>query len=115
MQHVAAYRLAFERLPAPLGDPESDERLAPDLVAGFNFEPEERMAGYLRVRTSFFDRVVLKALERRTTQVAAIGAGYDGRALRCAEPGVRWFEVDHPVTQRDKRQRLQRLAIRPRT
>ncbi len=44
-------------------------------------------------------------------KVAAIGAGYDGRALRYAKPGVRWFEVDHPVTQRDKRQRLQRLAI----
>ncbi len=86
------------------GDSESDERLARDLLAG-------RMAGYLRVRTSFFDRVVLNALERGTIQVAAIGAGYDGRALRYAKPGVRWFEVDHPVTQRDKRQRLQRLAI----
>jgi methyltransferase (TIGR00027 family) len=110
-QHVAAYRLGFERLPAPVGDPESDERLARDLLAEFKFEPQERMAGYLRVRTSFFDRVVLNALERGTTQVAAIGAGYDGRALRYAKPGVRWFEVDHPVTQRDKRQRLQRLAI----
>jgi methyltransferase (TIGR00027 family) len=110
-QHVAAYRLGLERLPAPVGDPESDERLARDLLAEFDFGPQERMAGYLRVRTSFFDRVVLNALERGTTQVAAIGAGYDGRALRYAKPGVRWFEVDHPVTQRDKRQRLQRLAI----
>lgn len=98
-QHVAAYRLGFERLPAPFGDSESDERLARDLLAELDFEPEERMAGYLRVRTSFFDRVVLNALNRGTTQVAAIGAGYDGRALRYAKPGVRWFEVDHPVTQ----------------
>ncbi len=110
-QHVAAYRLAFERLAAPFGDSESDERLARDVLAGLHFEPEERMAGYLRVRTSFFDRVVVNALDRGATQVAAIGAGYDGRALRYAKPRVRWFEVDHPVTQRDKRQRLQRLAI----
>jgi methyltransferase (TIGR00027 family) len=40
-----------------------------------------------------------------------IGAGYDGRALRYAKPGVRWFEVDHPATQADKRQRLGRLEI----
>jgi hypothetical protein len=73
-QHVAAYRLGFERLPAPVGDPESDERLARDLLTEFEFEPQEPMAGYLRVRTSFFDRVVLNALERGTIQVAAIGA-----------------------------------------
>jgi len=38
-------------------------------------------------------------------------AGYDGRGLRYAKPGVRWFEVDHPDTQRDKLQRLAQLAI----
>jgi methyltransferase (TIGR00027 family) len=39
------------------------------------------------------------------------GAGYDGRAVRYAKPGVRWFEVDHPATQADKLERLARLAI----
>jgi methyltransferase (TIGR00027 family) len=53
----------------------------------------------------------VNALERGVAQVAAIGAGYDGRALRYAKPGVRWFEVDHPDTQRDKRERLDRLGI----
>jgi hypothetical protein len=38
-------------------------------------------------------------------------AGYDGRAFRYAKPGVRWFEVDHPATQRDKLERLERLGI----
>jgi methyltransferase (TIGR00027 family) len=42
------------------------------------------------------------------------GAGYDGRALRYAKPGVRWFEVDHPATQGDKLERLARLGIDPR-
>jgi methyltransferase (TIGR00027 family) len=108
---VAAYRLEFERLPSAVGDAESDQRLARDVVAGFEFEPDERMAAYLRVRTSFFDRVVVNGIERGVTQVAAIGAGYDGRALRYAKPGVRWFEVDHPATQGDKLVRLERLEI----
>jgi hypothetical protein len=38
-------------------------------------------------------------------------AGYDGRAFRYAKPGVRWFEVDHPATRRDKLERLERLGI----
>jgi methyltransferase (TIGR00027 family) len=44
-------------------------------------------------------------------QVVIGGAGYDGRALRYAKAGVRWFEVDHPATQEDKLERLARLAI----
>jgi methyltransferase (TIGR00027 family) len=110
-RHVAAYRLGFERLTAPYGDPDADHRLAADVADDADFEPAERMAGYLRLRTAFFDRVVVNALERGTTQVAMIGAGYDGRALRYAKDGVRWFEIDHPATQADKRQRLARLGI----
>jgi methyltransferase (TIGR00027 family) len=110
---AAAARLRSDRLPAPTGDPEADERLARDVVAGFEFEFETdaQIAGYLRVRTSFFDRVVVNALDRGTTQVTAIGPGYDGRALRYRRPGVRWFEVDQAVMQGDKRRRLERLAI----
>ena len=44
-------------------------------------------------------------------KVIIVGAGYDGRAIRYARPGVRWFEVDHPATQRDKLERLERLGI----
>src|ERR1035441_6673355 len=69
------------------------------------------MARYLRARTSFFDRVVVNALDRNVAQVVAVGAGYDGRSLRYAKSGGRWFEVDHPDTQGDKRERLARLGI----
>jgi methyltransferase (TIGR00027 family) len=113
-QRVAAYRLGFDRLPAPLGDPAADERLARDVAAeaaGDGFEPSEFMERYLSRRTAFFDRVVVGALDRGVRQVIIVGAGYDGRALRYARPGVRWFEVDHPDTQRDKRERLDRLGI----
>jgi methyltransferase (TIGR00027 family) len=69
------------------------------------------MVAYLAARTSFFDRVVFVALENGMRQVVIAAAGYDGRALRYAKPGVRWFEVDHPDTQADKRARLERLGL----
>jgi methyltransferase (TIGR00027 family) len=110
-RRVAAYRLGFERLADDFGDPLADERLAADAAGAEMFELDERMLRYLRARTSFFDRVVLKAIERGVTQLLVVGAGYDGRSLRYARAGVRWFEVDHPDTQSDKRARLDRLDI----
>jgi len=41
-----------------------------------------------------------------------LGAGYDDRALRFRSPGVRFFEVDHPATQRDKARRLRAMPAR---
>ena len=108
---VASYRLGFERPAAPFGDPSADDRLERDVAGSRDTEPNERTAAYLRARTAFFDRVVLAAMERNNTQVAALGVGYDGRSLRYAMPGVRWFEVDHPITLADKRLRLERLKI----
>ena len=69
------------------------------------------MREYLRARTRFFDGVVAGAVGHRCPQVVIGAAGYDGCALRYAKPGVLWFEVDHPATQRDKRSRLDRLGI----
>jgi methyltransferase (TIGR00027 family) len=69
------------------------------------------MHDYLAARTSFFDRVVVGALDRGVRQVVIGAAGYDGRAFRYAKPGVRWFEADHPATQRDKLERLERLGL----
>jgi methyltransferase (TIGR00027 family) len=69
------------------------------------------MVPYLAARTTFFDRVVVRAIDAGVTQLVIAAAGYDGRALRYDKPGVRWFEVDHPDTQRDKRARLDRLGI----
>jgi methyltransferase (TIGR00027 family) len=60
---------------------------------------------FLAARTRFFDDEVTRALDDGIDQVAIIGAGYDSRAWRLARPGVHFFEVDHPATQRDKRLR----------
>jgi methyltransferase (TIGR00027 family) len=109
-QRVAAHRLTFGRAPAPYGDPAADDALARDVAAAVSTQPGP-MRDYLRARTRFFDHVVTGALSRGCPQAVVGAAGYDGRALRYAKPGVRWFEVDHPSTQRDKRSRLQRLGI----
>ena len=109
-QRVAAHRLTFDRVPAPYGDPAADVALARDVAAAAAPEPGP-MREYLRARTRFFDGAVTDAVGRGCPQVVIGAAGYDGRALRYAKPGVLWFEVDHPATQRDKRSRLARLGI----
>jgi methyltransferase (TIGR00027 family) len=62
--------------------------------------------GYIACRTRFFDDAVTQALDGGITQVVILAAGYDSRPLRLARTGVRWFEVDHPGTQAEKRRRL---------
>jgi methyltransferase (TIGR00027 family) len=110
-RRVAAYRLAFERVDAPYGDPAADERLARHVAGDEPFTPSEGMWRHLQARTAFFDRVVVNAMERGVGQVVSIGAGYDGRSLRYAKPGVKWWEIDHPVTQADKRAALEGLGL----
>jgi methyltransferase (TIGR00027 family) len=61
--------------------------------------------GYLAARTRFYDQGVRAALKAGIDQVVIVGAGYDSRAWRLASSGVRFFEIDHPATQSDKRRR----------
>ncbi len=109
-QWVAAHRLGFTRVPAAYGNPAADDALTIDVSAGRE-APLNRMHDYLAARTSFFDQTVVAAVDRGVRQIVVGAAGYDGRALRYAKRGVRWFEVDHPATQRDKLDRLARLGI----
>jgi len=110
-RRVAAQRLVFERVDAPYGDPEADDRLARDVAGDLKAREGGWMVTHLAARTTFFDRVVTAALERDFSQVVLAAAGYDGRAWRYAKPGVKWFEVDHPDTQRDKLERIGRLGL----
>jgi len=116
---VAARRLSIPRLATGYGRPDEEERLARDLSASLSAgtagplpaDASLPLDRHLEGRTRFFDRVVVGALESGISQVAILAAGYDGRALRYAKPGVRWFEIDHPATQADKQGRLARLAV----
>ena len=109
-RRVAAHRLDFTRVAVDYGDPGADDALATDVAAGHQ-APAGRMHEYLAGRTAFFDRAVTGAIADGVRQIVVGGAGYDARALRYAKPGVRWVEVDHPATQRDKLTRLGRLGV----
>jgi hypothetical protein len=67
-RRVAAHRLDFTRVPADYGDPAADQALAVDVAAGHR-APANRMHDYLAARTSFFDRVVVGALDHGVRQV----------------------------------------------
>jgi methyltransferase (TIGR00027 family) len=56
----------------------------------------------LAARVLWHDAQVVKALDAGIQQIAVIGAGYDSRAWRFRRDGVRFFELDHAATQRDK-------------
>ena len=109
-RRVAAHRLGYERVAADYGDPAADRSLTADVADGQQPNPG-RMHEHLRARTAFFDRAVVSALGRGVRQVVIGGAGYDGRAMRYARPGVTWFELDHPATQADKVARVARLGL----
>lgn len=59
-------------------------------------------------RVLWHDAQVVAALDAGIDQVVVVGAGYDSRAWRLADAGVRFFELDHPATQQDKARRAPR-------
>jgi methyltransferase (TIGR00027 family) len=109
-QRVAAQRLTFERIRTPYGDPAADDALARDVAGGVGGAAGP-LTRYLAARTAFFDRVVVDRIEDGCDQVVVLAAGYDGRSMRYAKAGVRWFEIDHPSTQQDKLDRVDRLGL----
>lgn len=87
---------------------EEGAKLASDLDAVF-----AHMELWTAVRTAWIDAKVdqYTAPPRSCRQVIVLGAGLDTRAARLARDGIniKFFEVDHPATQADKRQRLAAL------
>lgn len=66
--------------------------------------------GAIVARVRFIDEVVKQAVQSGLNQLVLIGAGYDTRAYRFKEvlKEVRIFEVDHPATQKIKKETVQR-------
>ena len=105
---VAAYRARASAAADPVcSDPwaqwlatEQGYALARSLDA---LQPEMEL--WIAVRTAFIDRHLRHQLGPRCQipQAVILGAGLDTRAARLATPGVRFFEVDHPDTQAEKR------------
>jgi methyltransferase (TIGR00027 family) len=109
---VAAYRARASARDKPLvSDPwaaalagDEGEALARK-VDGFLNERELWVA----VRTAFLDEEVVRWTRTTPAQVVILGAGLDTRAARLAKPGVRFFEVDQPASQREKVERIARV------
>ena len=76
-------------------------------------EHSPSMELWMGLRTRYIDDCVIRALDRGTRQVVILGAGLDARAARLARDGVRFFEVDQPASQSDKRERLSRFDAYP--
>ncbi|WP_157862243.1 class I SAM-dependent methyltransferase [Wenjunlia vitaminophila] len=63
------------------------------------------------LRQRYFEEVLTRAAGTGVNQVVLLGAGYDSTALRRRDlTGVRFFEVDHPSTQRAKVAVLERAG-----
>ena len=105
-QVVALTRAALDRPHSLEGDPDAQRALC----EGMPFTPPAWLQPSIAVRTRFVDEQVSAALEAGVRQVVICGAGYDDRALRFRTAGVRFFELDHPATQRDKAGRLRALG-----
>jgi methyltransferase (TIGR00027 family) len=109
---VALIRSRLPRPKTPEGDSDAERQLYDGLRLQFGLP---LFAGRGRIsiaeRTAFIDEETLLAITNGIAQVIIVGAGYDGRALRFRTRGVRFFEVDHPATQVDKRRRLDRLGV----
>jgi methyltransferase (TIGR00027 family) len=108
---VAAQRLRLDRTrpSTPGGDIEAERRLY-RAIAGSVSLPAGWASGWAQ-RTQVVDAEVARALGRGTGQIVLLGAGDDGRALRFGGGSTRWFEVDRPQTQADKRGRLSALGV----
>lgn len=105
-QAVAITRAGMCRPHSPEGDPNAQRRLC----RGVRARAADSMTASLTARTRFFDDGVMSATAAGVGQVVILGAGYDDRALRFRAAGVRFFEVDHPATQADKRRRLEEIT-----
>lgn len=110
---VAAFRGRAGRMIDPIcHDPWADALAGTDgeqLAAAYGaHNPHATL--WMAVRTAFLDNLVRNW---DGPQVVILGAGLDTRAARLARTGLRFFEVDHPATQRSKRAGLSALGGYP--
>jgi len=116
-ERVAARRAVHQLIDAPLvfSDPLALRVLEPDVAERVREDPKHLdtspVSRYLRaflvVRSRMAEDEVASAVAQGVTQFVIVGAGYDTFAYRNPFPELRVFEVDHPSTQREKRQRLE--------
>jgi methyltransferase (TIGR00027 family) len=67
--------------------------------------------GHIVARTKHYDDYLKTCIEDGIEQLVILGAGYDSRAYRFDElkGRVKVFEVDHPTTQRVKKEKVRKI------
>ena len=113
---VAAYRGRATSRPERLCDDPFAAELAGDEGLAIAARYDVAFAHtelWIALRTRVLDAQVRARIADGARQVVLLGAGLDTRAVRLAQPGVRFFEVDQPASQADKRARLATLADYP--
>ena len=86
---------------------------AEEAIAAAKAQPEGRgLRFFVAMRSRFAEDCAKAAIRGGVRQILLLGAGLDTFAYRL-EPrdGLKVFELDHPATQRDKRQRLAEAGI----
>jgi methyltransferase (TIGR00027 family) len=99
---VAAYRARATERERPVCNDPWAARLAGDegqAIATAYDQTYPHMELWTALRATYFDRCVERY---QRAQVVLLGAGLDTRAVRLAKEGVRFFEVDHPESQKLK-------------
>jgi len=116
----AAHRL-FDR-PIVLDDPIAAKLLSPERrdalrggLAPFDDPERRRLRAGIAARSRYAEDCLAEAVARGVHQYVVLGAGLDSFAYRNPFPPdvLRVYEVDHPNTQRWKRERLADAGIAP--
>lgn len=104
--------------PRIFDDPLAVRILGPDATAALERDlanPTTRVAAALRAfmaaRSRIAEDALADAYARGVRQYVVLGAGLDTFAYRHEFAGLRVFEVDHPATQKWKRDLLEQAAI----
>jgi len=69
------------------------------------------MGAMVRYRTKYFDDKVAELINKGVTQVVLLGSGFDMRACRSHQQGVKFFDVDQSSVVQYKQQIIQQNAI----
>jgi methyltransferase (TIGR00027 family) len=110
---VAAFRAwASRSWPEIVDDPHAAALAGSDGEADARryVEAHPAMPLYMALRTAALDDEVRAAIGRGVQQIVILGAGLDTRAARLSHAGVRFFEVDQPESQADKRARWRAIG-----
>jgi len=117
-QGAAFLRAAHQLLDAPpvLPDAFALEVIGREARAALEADPQRydtrrTLRAFVALRSRYAEDRLAEAVARGVRQYVLLGAGLDTFSFRNRHPGLHIFEVDHPATQRWKRQRIGEASL----